>query len=109
MLFLKWTGRFLSILQRADHLGHMPIIVLFIDGGMYEDAVTGYHNDFSADMGWKELYAAVNKEHDDGHDLQPHVSLDDKHIGMLFLKWTGRFLSILQRADHLGWIWPGML
>jgi hypothetical protein len=22
---------------------------------------------FSADMGWKELYAAVNKEHDDGH------------------------------------------
>ena len=34
---------------------------------LYEDAVTGYHNDFSAEMGWKELYAAVNKEHDDGH------------------------------------------
>ncbi|KAE8384091.1 hypothetical protein BDV23DRAFT_192077 [Aspergillus alliaceus] len=34
---------------------------------LYEDAVTGYHDDFSAEMGWKELYAAVNKEHDDGH------------------------------------------
>jgi diacylglycerol kinase family enzyme len=34
---------------------------------LYEDAVTGYHNDFSAAMGWKELYAAVIKEHDDGH------------------------------------------
>lgn len=34
---------------------------------LYEDAVTGYHDDFSAEMGWKELYAVVNKEHDDGH------------------------------------------
>ncbi|EEQ33878.1 hypothetical protein McanMca71_002921 [Microsporum canis] len=34
---------------------------------LYEDAVTKYHDDFSAGMGWKELYAAVNKEHDDGH------------------------------------------
>ena len=34
---------------------------------LYSDAVTEYHDDFSAAMGWKELYAAVNKEHDDGH------------------------------------------
>lgn len=31
------------------------------------DAVTEYHNDFSANMGWKDLYTASNKEHDDGH------------------------------------------
>lgn len=34
---------------------------------LYSDAITEYHDDFSASMGWKELYAAVNKEHDDGH------------------------------------------
>ncbi|MCJ1276002.1 hypothetical protein MMC21_003807 [Puttea exsequens] len=34
---------------------------------LYPDAITDYYDDFSAAMGWKELYAAVNKEHDDGH------------------------------------------
>ena len=34
---------------------------------LYPDAITEYHDDFSAAMDWKELYAAVNKEHDDGH------------------------------------------
>lgn len=34
---------------------------------LYPDAITEYHDDISAVMSWKELYAAVNKEHDDGH------------------------------------------
>ncbi|KAF2118825.1 hypothetical protein BDV96DRAFT_568506 [Lophiotrema nucula] len=34
---------------------------------LYPDAVSEYHDDFSANMGWEELFAAVNKEHDDGH------------------------------------------
>ena len=34
---------------------------------LYPDAITEYQDDSSAAMGWKELYAAVNKEHDDGH------------------------------------------
>ena len=34
---------------------------------LYPDAVTDYQDDFSGAMGWKDLYAAVNKEHDDGH------------------------------------------
>lgn len=34
---------------------------------LYADAVEQYHNGPSSSLGWKELYAAVNKEHDDGH------------------------------------------
>jgi hypothetical protein len=34
---------------------------------LYPDAVNQYNDDYSAAMGWNELYAAVNKEHDDGH------------------------------------------
>lgn len=34
---------------------------------LHDDAVTGYVGDFSKGMGWAELCAAVNKEHDDGH------------------------------------------
>lgn len=34
---------------------------------LHLDAIAEYHDDSSVAMGWKELYAAVNKEHDDGH------------------------------------------
>ena len=34
---------------------------------LYPDAITEYHNDFSENMEWKEVYEAVIKEHDDGH------------------------------------------
>ncbi|KAL9076474.1 MAG: hypothetical protein Q9157_003632 [Trypethelium eluteriae] len=34
---------------------------------LHPDAVDDYHDDYSAGMGWKEIYAASNKEHDDGH------------------------------------------
>lgn len=34
---------------------------------LYPEAITNYSDDFSAAMGCEELYAAVNKEHDDGH------------------------------------------
>jgi hypothetical protein len=32
-----------------------------------ESAVTEYVDDFTGEMDWAALYAAVNKEHDDGH------------------------------------------
>ena len=34
---------------------------------LHADAVNDYHDDFSAALGWKEIYAISNKEHDDGH------------------------------------------
>jgi hypothetical protein len=34
---------------------------------LHKDAVENYQGDFGADMGWKDLYATINKEHDDGH------------------------------------------
>ncbi|KAF9769437.1 hypothetical protein IL306_013154 [Fusarium sp. DS 682] len=34
---------------------------------LYRDSITNYHDDYTKDMNWDQLYAAVNKEHDDGH------------------------------------------
>ncbi|RMZ66348.1 hypothetical protein GMOD_00005484 [Pyrenophora seminiperda CCB06] len=34
---------------------------------LYPEAVSQYRDDFSAAMGWKELFTAATKEHDDGH------------------------------------------
>ncbi|KDN69903.1 hypothetical protein CSUB01_09291 [Colletotrichum sublineola] len=31
------------------------------------EAIIEYYDDFTEEMDWKQLYAAVNKEHDDGH------------------------------------------
>ncbi|KAG6015407.1 hypothetical protein E4U41_004637 [Claviceps citrina] len=42
----------------------------YVVGGSAEldpGAVAGYRDGMTDGMGWKELYAAVNKEHDDGH------------------------------------------
>ncbi|RAL16207.1 questin oxidase family protein [Aspergillus homomorphus CBS 101889] len=72
---------FFSVLIRQDWIkledrvrlvewkGRLDLAWYVVSGSaeLYEDAITGYHDDFSAEMGWKELYAAVNKEHDDGH------------------------------------------
>jgi hypothetical protein len=34
---------------------------------LYPETVSQYRDDFSAAMGWKELFTAATKEHDDGH------------------------------------------
>jgi hypothetical protein len=34
---------------------------------LYEEAITMYSDDYTKNMNWTELYAVVNKEHDDGH------------------------------------------
>ncbi|KAI3545142.1 hypothetical protein CABS01_11804 [Colletotrichum abscissum] len=34
---------------------------------LHSEAITEYYDEFTKDMDWKQLYAAVTKEHDDGH------------------------------------------
>ncbi|KAI2794167.1 Oxidoreductase [Penicillium oxalicum] len=72
---------FFSVLIRQDWIkledrvrlvewkGRLDLAWYVVSGSaeLYEDAIRDYHDDFSANMGWNELYAAVNKEHDDGH------------------------------------------
>ncbi|RAH41253.1 questin oxygenase tpcI [Aspergillus brunneoviolaceus CBS 621.78] len=75
------SSLFFSVLIRQDWIGladrvrlvewkgRLDLAWYVVSGSaeLHDDAITDYHDDFSADMGWKELYAAVNKEHDDGH------------------------------------------
>lgn len=72
---------FFSIINRQDWIkledrvrmvewkGRLDLAWYAVSGcaELYSDAITEYRDDFSAAMGWAELYAAVNKEHDDGH------------------------------------------
>jgi hypothetical protein len=53
---VEWKGR-LDLAFYA--FCHCPIL--------YKEAITEYYDDYTKNMNWTELYAAVNKEHDDGH------------------------------------------
>lgn len=55
--------------RMVEWKGRLDLAWYVVSGSaeLHASAVTAYHDDFTDSMEWDELYAVVNKEHDDGH------------------------------------------
>lgn len=63
--WIKLTDR----IRAVEWKGRLDLAWYAVSGcaELHPDAISGYEGDFSKDMGWREIYDAAVKEHDDGH------------------------------------------